>query len=88
MHVMSSGRSDYFCLKINKLISILEKLEMSDKLILYNVNFSPPVRSVKIIGQLLGLDFDLRDINLFYGEQFQESFIKVVQILTRNSKLY
>lgn len=33
---------------------------MSEKLILYNLNMSPPVRSCKIVAQLLDLELEIR----------------------------
>lgn len=40
--------------------SPLINIEMSNKLILYNLDLSPPVRTVKIVARLLGLNLELR----------------------------
>lgn len=39
---------------------ILTVAEMPNKLILYNVDLSPPVRTVKIVAKLIGLELELR----------------------------
>lgn len=33
---------------------------MSNKLILYNVDMSPPVRAVKVVAKLIGVELELR----------------------------
>lgn len=38
---------------------------MSNKLVLYNVDFSPPVRTVKIVAKLIGVELEIRLENLF-----------------------
>lgn len=50
---------------------------MSKKLILYNIDWSPPVRAVKVVAKLLGLELEIRDINLLEGEHLKEPFISL-----------
>nr|WEU75081.1 GSTe1 [Sitodiplosis mosellana] len=50
---------------------------MSNKLVLYNLDISPPVRSVKIIAKLLGLELEIRDIDMLGREHLKEPFIKI-----------
>ncbi|XP_031621228.1 glutathione S-transferase 1-1-like [Contarinia nasturtii] len=50
---------------------------MGDKLILYYKDMSPPVRAVKLLARFLGLDFELREVNLSKGEHLKESFLKL-----------
>ncbi|XP_055295227.1 glutathione S-transferase D7-like [Sitodiplosis mosellana] len=50
---------------------------MSKKLILYNLDLSPPVRTVKIVAKLLGLDLELRNINLLEGEHLKAAYAKI-----------
>lgn len=37
--------------------------KMSNKLVLYNLDYSPPVRAVKVVARLLGLELELRLVN-------------------------
>ncbi|KAG4077632.1 hypothetical protein HA402_008892 [Bradysia odoriphaga] len=51
---------------------------MSDqKLILYSTDYSPPVRSVRVVAKLLGIELELRDVNLVGGEHLKEPFVKL-----------
>ncbi|XP_031617003.1 glutathione S-transferase D7-like [Contarinia nasturtii] len=50
---------------------------MSGKLILYNIDLSPPVRTVKTVAKLLGLDLELRNINLLEGEHLKEPYARI-----------
>ncbi|XP_055295229.1 glutathione S-transferase 1-like [Sitodiplosis mosellana] len=50
---------------------------MSKKMILYNFDPSSPVRAVKIVAKILGLELELRDVNLLEHEHLAESFLKL-----------
>lgn len=40
------------------------QLKMSNKRILYNLDLSPPTRAVRVVAKLLGIELELRYINL------------------------
>ncbi|XP_055295140.1 glutathione S-transferase 1-like [Sitodiplosis mosellana] len=50
---------------------------MSGKIVLYNLNLSPPVRVVKTVARLLDLDLEIRDVDLLNGEHLKEPYIKL-----------
>ncbi|XP_031625775.1 glutathione S-transferase 1-like [Contarinia nasturtii] len=50
---------------------------MSNKLVLYNLDLSPPVRVVKTVAKLLNLELELRDVDLLNGEHLKEPYIKL-----------
>jgi len=50
---------------------------MSGKIVLYNLDLSPPVRTVKTTAKLLGLELDVRNIDLMNGEHLKEPYIKL-----------
>lgn len=51
---------------------------MSNKIILYNVDLSPPVRVVKVVAKLIGVEFEIRLVNtlfLFHISRFNSRLI-------------
>lgn len=44
---------------------------------LYQFAPSPPCRMVRLLAEHLGVEFDIKDVNLFKGEHMQEDFIQV-----------
>ncbi|XP_037042539.1 glutathione S-transferase 1-like isoform X2 [Bradysia coprophila] len=50
---------------------------MSSKIILYYLSLSPPVRSVLLTAKALGIDLDLRNVNLLEGDHLKPEFIKL-----------
>lgn len=47
------------------------------KISLYYAIVSQPSRSVLLVGRALGLEFDLKNVNLFNGEHLTPEFTKV-----------
>lgn len=45
--------------------------------VLYYVPPSPPCRAVLMLGKMLGIDFDLKLLNIQEGEQFKAEFVEV-----------
>lgn len=45
--------------------------------ILYYLPPSPPCRAVLLLGRMLGIDFDLRAVNVLEGDQLKAEFIEV-----------
>jgi len=50
---------------------------MSSKIILYYLSLSPPVRSVLLTAKALGIDLELRNLNLLEGEHLKSEFTKL-----------
>ncbi|XP_055295226.1 glutathione S-transferase 1-like [Sitodiplosis mosellana] len=50
---------------------------MSYKLVLYSLDISPPVRAVKVLARLIGLELEIRDLDMFGGEHLKEPFSKI-----------
>lgn len=53
-------------------------------LILYVYPASPAVRSVLIAAEALGLKLELKEVDLFKGEQLKPEFLKVFFILAHD----
>lgn len=53
---------------------------MSSKIILYYLSLSPPVRSVLLTAKALGIELELRNLNLLEGEHLKPEFTKVSQL--------
>jgi len=47
------------------------------KPILYSLDFSPPVRSVKLVAAAIGLELELRPVDLINGEHLKEPYVKI-----------
>lgn len=45
--------------------------------ILYYLPPSPPCRAVLLLGRMLGIDFDLKPVNVLDGEQLKAEFVEV-----------
>lgn len=45
--------------------------------ILYYFPPSPPCRSVLLLGRMIGIDFDLRSVNVLEGEQLKPDYVQV-----------
>lgn len=45
---------------------------------LYYTDVSPPVRSVLLTSKALGLELDLKQVNLFAGEHLKPEYLKVI----------
>ena len=45
--------------------------------VMYYLPPSPPCRVVMLLGKMLGIDFDLKVINLQEGDQFKAEFVDV-----------
>lgn len=45
--------------------------------ILYYLPPSPPCRAVLLLGRLIGLEFDLRAVNIIEGEHMKPEFVQV-----------
>ncbi|KAJ6647179.1 Glutathione S-transferase 1 [Pseudolycoriella hygida] len=50
---------------------------MSSKIILYYLSLSPPVRSVLLTAEALGIELELRNVNLLDGEHLTPEFTKL-----------
>lgn len=50
---------------------------MSDQIDLYYFPPSPPCRSVLMLGKALGINFNLKTVNIMNGEQMTAEFLKV-----------
>lgn len=50
---------------------------MSEKPILYYVAASPPCRAVLMCGAELGIELDLREVNMLAGDNKNDNFIEV-----------
>lgn len=50
---------------------------MSEKPILYYIALSPPCRAVLLCGAELGIDFDLREVNVLEGETKKDDYLEV-----------
>lgn len=50
---------------------------MSNKLVLYNVDFSPPVRTVKIVAKLIGVELEIRLENLIEDFLLKNDFYDI-----------
>ncbi|KAI4475008.1 hypothetical protein M0802_015337 [Mischocyttarus mexicanus] len=44
---------------------------------LYSTIGSPPCRAVLMVGAAIGVDFDVKEVNLFNDEHHKEDFLKV-----------
>ncbi|XP_033154153.1 glutathione S-transferase 1-like [Drosophila mauritiana] len=49
---------------------------MSDKLILYGMDISPPVRACKLTLRALKLDYEYKEMDLLAGDHFKDEFLK------------
>lgn len=47
------------------------------KIVLYYTLLSPPSRAVLLTGKALGIEFDLKNVDLLKGEHLSEEFKKV-----------
>ncbi|XP_047351518.1 uncharacterized protein LOC124949832 [Vespa velutina] len=47
------------------------------KITLYSQLISPPCRAVLMVGEAIGIDFDIHEINLFNYDQQKEDFVKL-----------
>lgn len=47
------------------------------KIVLYTAKLSPPGRSVELTAKALGLDLDIKPINLIAGDHLKPEFVKV-----------
>lgn len=54
---------------------------MPSKIILYYLSLSPPVRSVLLTAKALGIELELRNLNLLEGEHLKSEFTKVCKLL-------
>lgn len=50
--------------------------------ILYYLPPSPPCRAVLLLGRMLGIDFDLRAVNVLEGDQLKAEFVEVRSTLS------
>lgn len=50
---------------------------MSEKPILYYIILSPPSRAVLLCGAELGIDFDLRVVNVLEGDTQKDEYLEV-----------
>ena len=50
---------------------------MASKLTFYLMTASPPARAVHYLAKYLGLDFEVKEVDLLGGEQFSEEFSKL-----------
>lgn len=50
------------------------------KISLYYAIVSQPSRSVLLVGRALGLEFDLKNVNLFNGEHLTPEYTKVCSV--------
>lgn len=57
--------------------SIYNKSIMSAKPILYYIEVSPPVRSVLLTAAAIGVELDLRVVDLLTGEHLKQEYVKV-----------
>lgn len=55
---------------------VLPRIEMG-KIVLYYTLLSPPSRAVLLTGKALGIEFDLKNVDLIKGEHLSEEFKKV-----------
>lgn len=53
------------------------KINMAEKPVFYYVPLSPPCRSALLTAAALGIDFELKEVNLLEGEQYDPDFLKV-----------
>lgn len=53
---------------------------MSEKPILYQAPLSPPCRAVFLTGAALGIEFDLKSVDMMGGEHKSEDYIKVSSV--------
>lgn len=44
---------------------------------LYYIHASPPSRTILMVARELGIEFDLKEVNLLTGEHLKEEFLKV-----------
>lgn len=44
---------------------------------LYYLDVSPPCRSVLILGRILGIEFNLKTINIQNGDQLKKEFLEI-----------
>jgi len=49
---------------------------MSDKLVLYGMDISPPVRACKLTLRALNLDYEYKEMDLLAGDHFKDAFLK------------
>lgn len=47
------------------------------KVVLYTAKLSPPGRSVELTAKALGLELDIKPINLIAGDHLKPEFVKV-----------
>lgn len=47
------------------------------KITLYSQLVSPPCRAVLMVGEAIGIDFDVHEINLHNNDHQKEDFVKV-----------
>lgn len=53
--------------------------------ILYYMAESPPCRSVMLLGKLIDIEFDMRIVDVFQGDQLKPDFLEVIKYkMTRN----
>jgi len=45
--------------------------------VLYSIDFSPPCRGVRLTAQAIGLQLDVKNVNLLAGEHMAEAFTKI-----------
>lgn len=45
--------------------------------VLYYLPPSPPCRAVLLLGKMLGIDFELKPVNVMEGDQFKAEFVEV-----------
>lgn len=50
--------------------------------ILYYLPPSPPCRAVLLLGRMLGIDFDLRAVNVLEGDHLKAEFVEVRSTLS------
>ena len=49
--------------------------------ILYGMDFSPPVRAVFMTAKAIGLELDVREVNMMNREHLDPNYLKVFVIL-------
>lgn len=54
--------------------------------VLYYFPPSPPCRTLLLLGRLLGLEFELRVVDVLQGEQLKPDFVKVSAVADNNKK--
>lgn len=65
--------------KFNKfLLLILVPRNEMGKIVFYYTLLSPPSRAVLLTGKALGIEFDLKNVDLIKGEHLSDEFKKVI----------